>query len=145
MIHRWVVQGCQMWGSTGWGSRRRKAEMKSHVEQSTVAFSEQSLLSTHLPPCQRATATEGLSGGPRGTWGCVEGGDSEAQGLAASGTQNEAGKTCQSEHMEDLLRCVPRGLFHTPLFLLRSLLPSLPLTCPAISPIDFLTSSGFLD
>lgn len=61
------------------------------------------------------------------------------------------GGGCQSEHMEDLLRCVPRGLVYTPLFLLRSLLPSLPLTCPAslplygISPIDFLTSSGFLD
>lgn len=68
MIHQWVVQGCQMWGSTGWGGRGRKAEMKSQVEQSKVAFSEWSLLSTHLPSCQRAMATEGLLGGPRGTW-----------------------------------------------------------------------------
>lgn len=46
--------------------------MKSHVEQSTVAFSERSLLSTHLPPCQRATATERLSRevpeGPGAVW-----------------------------------------------------------------------------
>lgn len=68
MIHQWVVQGCQMWGSTGWGGRGRNAEMKSQVEQSTAAFSEWSLLPTHLPPCQRDTATEGLLGGPRGTW-----------------------------------------------------------------------------
>lgn len=58
----------------------------------------------------------------------MEGGGSEAQGLAASGTQNEArrlvGETCQSEHMEDLLGCVPGGLSYTPLFLLRSLPPS---------------------